>query len=217
MNRSIASVSIATVLVASFIPIQSFNFMELYHRYMLGSQLYQILQDRVKAGKCQALKNQPEVRKVVVENAYAAPLWVRVLNRVSLYEPLLDHAFSLYTVAENVLNIVEKRLKDTPAQFSSLSTDVRGNMDFVLIGRDESVTQDQIAGNIETVKNILALYKKEVLASQLSEEEETRLLNSIDVGLEHIKNAEPRLTGVERWHREKQIERFNNYVSQYCK
>lgn len=218
MKRSFVFLSLATALVASVTSIQSFDYLkERYARFMLGNTLYQVLQDRVADGKCDSLKNSAEVRKVVAENRYVAPFWVKALNRVSSYESLVDYATNLYRVAVNVLDVIEEKLKKAFPNLNSLSTAVRGNMDFVLIGRAQDIDQQQIEGNIQQVRDVLNRYKADVLQSQISQDDKTRLANAIDVGLENIKNAEPRLTQLERWHREMQIERFNRYVSRYCK
>lgn len=218
MASFLVRTTVLCVFTFSCVPIQSLDYVkERYHRFMLGNQLYQVLQDKVNEKQCKVLQTNAAVRVVLAENAYAMPFWVSILNNVSPYESLFSYAFNLYTVMQNVLDVIESKLK---AQFPTIATaslDMRRNMDFVLISRDETITEKQIAGNIATVKNILNEYKVAVKKSGAAQDDITRMENSIDAGLARIAKAEPRLTRIERWHRTMKRERFERYIAQYCK
>lgn len=206
------------VFTLSYVPVQSLDYVkERYHRFMLGGQLYQVLQDKVAEQKCELLKTNAAIRVVLAENAYQAPAWVSILNNVSPYESLFSYAFNLYTVMQNVLDVVEGRLKSAFPTISIASSDMRRNMGFVLISRNESLTAEQIAQNIDAVKKILKDYKAAVVQSGPTQDTITRMANAIDAGLERIAKAEPRLTRIERWHRTMKREQFEWYIAQYCK
>ncbi len=217
-----ASFLMRTVVTCTFtlscVPIQSLDYVkERYHRFMLGNQLYQVLQDKVEEKKCDLLKTNAAVRVVLAENAYQMPFWVSMLNNVSPHESLFSYAFHLYTVMQNVLDVVESRLKTQFSTIAIASLDMRRNMDFVLISRDETVAATQIADNVKAVKNILNDYKAAVKKSKATPDDITRMENAIDAGLERIAKAEPRLTRIERWHRTMKREQFERYIAQYCK
>jgi hypothetical protein len=217
MKKFLKQSLVAVCLVVTCFPLQSLDyFKERYDRFMLGNELYQILQDKVAEDKCSVLKDRAD-RVVFAENVYSTPLWISWFNYVSPYESLFSYAFNLYTIAANVLQVVEKEMKQLLPQLSMMSLTVRGNMDFVLVGHIKEIDEEQIAANIQTVKDILKRYKKEVAGSAIPQKDKTRISNSIDAGLGRIEKAAQRLTRIERWHRNMKRERFDDYVMRYCK
>lgn len=239
-----------------------------YQEWMLGTAVQEkiasYLQDK---DKC-SLLSKPEFARVLVENNYQAPWWVKIGRSVPVKESTFSYAFDIYTVIKNVLDVVFDSLKKINNQVSQdvlwdlhvKKRDLETQLNIVINSptEDIEITQNDVQEYINQAVKILKYANNTVSSINLTEPSLLQLLkqkpedqkttsewlvaqnkdlvnkkdefrqkqekiqdvkkiftNGIEL-LEALKNK-PRMSLIERWHRNKQLERFTAYVDRYCR